>query len=328
VASVVSGDFWKMLAAEHVQHVTLAFADESDGWRRTLGSIDSASRANATPDVYTLAPGDLENCRTPSQLARLHGMPKLKAVLERRLHGYRLAANDIIARHKNGPHWTDAGLIDALYEAVRFDSGVTRSDEKAKLERFFWKTILDSTGGDSEMVERLLHRRFAHLEQAEEDPKVSRYRRLPADLSAALDADNVTRFEDLILQTARDIERDRRPVAANPLRWEPPRTWQPPEPERKDEPWQSEEFVSAQEETLRYEPPPPQLQPREPVVSRHYTYTTGSYPTGNGTAGRSYSPGDVRLAAYYLWENRGRPVGQEEELWFEAERRLRQGAAV
>jgi len=37
------------------------------------------------------------------------------------------------------------------------------------------------------------------------------------------------------------------------------------------------------------------------------------------------TPDQIAEAAYYIWQEKGRPAGQDKEHWHEAEKRLRQG---
>jgi len=45
-------------------------------------------------------------------------------------------------------------------------------------------------------------------------------------------------------------------------------------------------------------------------------------------AARNPTHGDISAAAHLLWIERGRPDGQDDEIWLEAERRLRPGTSA
>ena len=75
-----------------------------------------------------------------------------------------------------------------------------------------------------------------------------------------------------------------------------------------------------------------QFKPSEKSVGTHYQgrhrtqdVSNGFGKVPSGSNGKVVSEEQIAVLAYGLWISRGRPYGSDQEDWFEAERRLRDG---
>ncbi|MDH3717562.1 MAG: DUF2934 domain-containing protein [Planctomycetota bacterium] len=149
---------WERLADHGIRQVTLALADDPVGWERTLAALGNSYQAERAPQVFALTPQSLGSSRGVATFARLNGVGRFRQVVAGRLHGFHFVAQALIKEYKDGEHWTDAGLIDLLTDAVEFDARVYTPARELELERFFWPPILAALGARWDAVCQLLRR--------------------------------------------------------------------------------------------------------------------------------------------------------------------------
>jgi len=154
--NLLTANRWERLSSYGVRAFTLVLDNDPAGREGTLAAVENASKGNNVPNVYVVDPEELEDCKDPDELVRRRGLKAFRSLLEQRVHAYRFKARSLVQKHKPGPAWTDAGLGEALDEAVRFDESVTAPEKLLDLDRFFWPEIVKETGADEDTLQARL----------------------------------------------------------------------------------------------------------------------------------------------------------------------------
>lgn len=197
---------WEMLTEFDAEHVTLAFASDPAGRQRTIAALDHALAADCCPQVFVTPPAAWGSCKTPATLTRLQGLGHVRSILGRRWHAYHFLADDVIARHRPEAEWTDAGLVDAVNEAIDRDAKLFRPDRAMELGRFYWPTILKETGAEWNVLRDLLRRRAYEKRSLRPDMKLKGpFHKLVYEMRAALQDHDTERCEELIRAAARKL---------------------------------------------------------------------------------------------------------------------------
>lgn len=331
---------WEWLAEQGVRSVTLVMADSPTGHVQMLSAIDAADQAGQAPDIFCLPHGSLGEANHLATFGRLHGMGRVRRLLEGRLHAYHFVAEHIICKHQRDDGWTDANLLAALHEAVDYDGRTYRPSRASELERFFWPPILAATQADWDTVRLLLARRIdAVLKTRSGAWNVDRCRRLVDELRFCLESHDLERFGLLIRAAAhglgnygpdasvaveriegqmhgrtngraRKVRRKRTVVRERQVEPLPPA---PPAPVVKEPP----------------KPEPPKAEPMKVVhvatphpgaqVVRERVVVREPAPAAKA----EQFPLDIQRIAYLLWEEDGRPIGEDQRFWYEAERAVK-----
>lgn len=295
---------WEQLASAGVHAVTLAVTDSSAWVKQTTSAVRESNQARQSPEIHVVDTGQLGSRQTAADFVRQHGLKPFRDLLQRRTHGYRYVAGDLVERHRPAGGWNEASLTGMLVEAVRFDAEVNDPPRALQLERHFWPTILETTGLDWDALRQHLNNRYANIPDDWQQRWSSRnLKQLVRELRQALKQDDYSRFRDLICAAARDFEADRKQ----------------PEPSVGSEP----RYVAKSIETdyQQWRPLVVHRWLEESPVPRRFTFQTESK-GHTWTRSSSASSSDIRALAYRLWEENGRPVGRDREFWFQAEQAL------
>ncbi len=296
---------WEALADCGVRSATIVQASHDMNHDRVFESVTHLHQAKHAPQVFALWRDQLRGSITAADFVRRHGLEAFQRILHERMHGNRYAARTVVQRHKSSHDWTDAGLLGVLEDAVRFDAAVTDPSRVLDLERFFWPTILESTGVSWNSLLRLLKRhRRASAAGWQHKWHVRNLRQFVADLQCALDADDIDGFRQLVSAAARDLDRNaifqRDPAPPYALK----SLWL----EQRSRPGDDE---AAHPRLLRID---------ADLAAEH----AAPRPSKNGRSGPSSA--EIRALAYALWEQHGRPSGHDQDFWFEAEQSLKSPA--
>jgi len=295
---------WQQLAQVGARTVTLAVADSGGAASQALAAVHESNKARQSPEVHILANSQFGGRQSVADYVRRHGLVQFRDLLQRRVHGYRYAAGELVERHRPGSGWNQSSLTNMLVEAVGFDSEVNDPQRALQLERHFWPTILESTGLDWETLKQHLKNRYAKVPDNWQQWSSRNLKQLVRDLRQALRNEDYARFRDLVCAAARDLEGDRQqaeqPVGRGPRYvsngFETDyQQWRPLVVHR----WAEQSFT-------------PQRHVPQPESNGQHQWARSSTPTA----------ADIRALAYRLWEEDGRPVGRDHEFWFEAEKTL------
>jgi hypothetical protein len=281
---------WEELSELGVAEATLAFSDDSKGRQRAFDAICEAHRARRCPELFVVPPDAFATARSPATFTRLHGIGQFRRQVERRVHAYHFAARTIVRKHRRGVEWTDAALVEALYEAIRFDALAYRPDRAWALERFFWPHVLGATGTTWDAVRVLLARGQDEVQRTLVGPgswDLLDSGRLLQELSVRHEAGQIDEFRTLICSAA-DAIRAARPSAPPPKEAEVPHVVPMRRPAAMEQP-----------QPPLASPPPEAAGPRRRPAR--------------------CLPPDVATVAYQLWEQKGRPEDADRQCWYEAE---------
>lgn len=349
---------WERLAEFGVRTVTLALNDRELDSPAVLSFVRQMNRAKRSPRLFLLPRGHLPGAMSASDYVRQHGLDAFRRLLTQRVHGYRFYAQALVRQHKTGAEWSDAGWINAVREAFRFEAQVDDTERQNDLERFFWPIILESTGASWSRLRQLVAGRgrefgpsvanFANLPgpafsaspsvmsppaappsvmpsvhvapingPATTRQRIDRYQRLIHDLQRSLDEEDLVRYRRLIEAAARwDWDDELRPRVL-----EFPRT---------ERPSFSALAVSDVSPSISLAERRAEFVPAErPLYERSFASSTFDFSGADAVPFRAGepsdpSPADVGKLAYILWEKNGRPIGRDQQFWFEAEETLRQ----
>jgi len=318
---------WELLADCGIRDVTLALADDEAGRDRTLSAIHRAQRATRAPQVFALPVGVLGPSKTPALFSQLQGLNAFGQVLHERRHGYHYVAEAMVRKHKPELHWTDAGLVAAIRDAVEFDALVYCPDRAWHLERFFWPTILMATGAKWDIVRTLLKRRPSLSTWSYAWP-IDDYRELVRQLEQRLHCGGFTDFRALIRAAAESYRcRDQRPeLPENEPATVPLFATTPPE-----EPDEIEDDAEAIADELTEKNDSVALAGDEDgAATQEETALVLNIESAPPDDSSSWPPddvplpaGDVHRLAYQIWESKGRPHGADRQCWLQAEKILR-----
>ena len=305
--NTVSSDHWTKLAEHEIRAVTLATIDRDPLTARSWSSLDQLNHSRNAPQVFTLAMEDFGRKLTAADLVRGHGLDRFRDVLKKRIHVYRCVALEVVRKHKQAAEWTDDGLSAAIHEAVEFDSRINDPQRNLDLERYFWPTILESTGVCWDRL-RYLHRGSFREEPTQRQMTLNagHLKTLLCELETALRASDYEGFKKLICTAARDFETDGQHPDFNivdaDLNWRYP---------LKDE---TDESIDGFAKDGLYDDP----------HTKHGEYSSMS-PLDDL---RRPASAEIRAMAYELWDRDGRPVGLDQYFWFRAEQALLEQAVT
>ena len=302
----ISRHVWESLHRHQVKTVTLMLDDNDAGWSRVEAAIREANRAECSPSVFTLAPGDFGGAQTVCDFLRTRGLAALEHILSQRIHGFRHMAKMFVRPHR--AQGSDSDRMDLLNRAVDFDHEVHDPQRGLELNQFFWPTILECLGADWEDVRWWLRDRFEVGPGAESEGwHVRNLKKLMRDLRVTLNAGDLGSFRALIRAAARDVQ------------------WDAPEPVD----------VFPHRRDARPSPPPyvdnsRTKEDRPPATSHVDVGATGWRSVyapewrrlGYAVRFREPSDAEIRALAYELWDQSGRPRDKDQYFWYEAKRRL------
>jgi len=294
-------DHWRTLEEAGVERLTLALADDECGQQRTLDAIDTHDAAKSSIRLFAVPDGLRGRARHLATFAHLHGAGQVRQLLGERHHAFRHAAVAMIRRHQSGTRWTDAGLVALVEEAIAFDRDHFSPERAWELERFFWPPVLQACGASWEAMQARLSRPMGAI-HGTSDSIAGVSRVFPEQQRPAAES-NEQRF-DLSAVNAVLLALAEESIADDPLIVIDEEDEQPADEDREPVSLALESislFVAPDEEDTV-------LEPDEPADAQPIDLT------------------EVRALAYRLWEIAGRPVGREQQFWFDAEAILR-GAA-
>lgn len=146
-ARVVVAPRWEALSRLGVESVTLLYNSHgdarADGDAREVAtrSLEASFRARRSPIVWVVDPRALRPFATVGNLTRECGLKAWTALVEKRIHGYRWKALQLIRRHRRKGKWTDAAREALLAEATAFERLVSRDETQRDIEEHFWPPL-------------------------------------------------------------------------------------------------------------------------------------------------------------------------------------------
>ena len=294
----VTREHWEKLADHDIRAVTLATTNHEPAATRIHHALEQFNLAQKAPQVFTLSPDDFVHRYRAAEIVRRHGLDRFRALLKKRVHGYRFIALSILRKHRQSTGWTDAGMYDAINEAMKFDARVSDPDRKLELERYFWPTILESTGVRWDRLRRLPQERSSDDPEKNYDRwRTGNLRSLLCELETAVRQDDYECFGKLICAAARDFEDDGI------------RSCDPPA------------APSGLDRFRRY---------RRTDDASYDTGTRHSDASGvsSGQYFRVPTNAEIRALAYELWDRDGRSTGLDQYYWYRAEQELKGAGAA
>ena len=284
----VTRQHWERLADYDIRAVTLAVADRGSPMPRIRDSLNEVNQAERAPQVFALGSHDFREANNASEYVRLYGLDQFRRTLKNRIHAYRYIALEMIGQNKPNGAWTDEALRQILCAAVEFDRANRRSQKTLELERFFWPTILDSTGVQWDHLPHLLSGR---VQPPAPYTRWNDPNQLLQEMERALRRNDMAHFKSLVLSAAR--------------------CFSSLDPDRAS--WHREYRGSEQNGKI-----PDVSPPLADTMGTIFDLSIVPHPEFR------YAPtaADIRELAYSLWERRGRPEGSDEQFWHEAERTL------
>ena len=207
--SLMTQERWEQLAALGVRSVTLALDNDEAGLEGLRTAVRHSAQAEPSPAVYVLDPFSYGNAKDPDEFLRLHhgDVKPFQKLLERRIHGYRFLAMQMVAQHKATRGWTDATLKACLDEAIAFDASISNPERFTDIDMFFWPPVLDGTGAS---WETLYARREAMREREAQERARRELEGLVNEVRSALAADNLAVARRLLRQGAERLQNEER----------------------------------------------------------------------------------------------------------------------
>ncbi len=285
-ARVPTAGQWEQLVDLGITSITLAFSRDGAESKRLLAALDSATAAERAPRLFVLPHDALGEAPTVASYIHLHGSGKFRNLLSERIHIFRHVAETLIRDHCPEGNWSDANLVAALADAATFDAEHYTPLHAVELEAFFWPTVLERTGADWEAVRFLLRRQldaFFHHQPGTWHPE--QCQRLLRNLRISLSADDMEHFSALVWAAAHGMV-------------------------------ESSEAVEVEDPKLVLFEPPEPTPVIAPVAPKAIVIPQETAPP---VAPQVEMPLDVRMVAYRLWEQSGRPQNQAHEFWSQAE---------
>ena len=310
----------KALSDYGVQSITLTLADDDEGRNRSLQIIDQSYRMDHPLRIYTLPIGALGQARQGATLAHLQGMDRFKNLIDHRLHAFHFVADCILQKHRDADVWTDAGLVGTVQDAISFDNQIYTPKRSLELDQFFWPSILEATGANWSTVRCHLKRSSQQpvpreqSSQRQKPSSIPSQSKLPVAISATVVTQTKIPQPTTSPPTTVDSTAIRQRKAREPIT--------PPTTESHTvtpKPVVSSSVVS-QPSTA-----PSLARPKKCQLKSSPSSVTHS----RQSAKLSPLPKivDIQTTAYLLWEQQGRPMGQEKGFWEKAEKLLRQRQA-
>ena len=209
VAAQLSGLQVETLKRHRVSSVTICLDPDGGGERGTLSCIKSLHEAGIKAYVAPMLPDGMD----PDQFVIKHGLDAWKDLIDRRVHALRYQAEALVRKHK-GKEWTDAGVVDALDEAIALDSATTDPERLVELDRFFWPVVMEATGAGEEAIEG---RRVAAREKRRQEREKLEYDRLLRTSHELLRQGEMGMTKELLREEVDRLRAEERILKADPV---------------------------------------------------------------------------------------------------------------